>query len=166
MAATRSRLHGLGAARSGKSLGNLVKLDLVPERIHHIRPAPTWDRVGVFKERTGDAELGHGRIKIVNAEGEVSPRVKAQLTVGGEMDMTGRGRIPNARAVAKSDRPFQFVEPEGLSVELPSSGFLARRIEHLGVMQGNPHKIESRGAEIQCFSRFLWATIYSTRRRC
>ena len=106
MAATRSRLHGLGAARNGKSLGNLVQLDLVPERIHHVRAAPAWDRVRVFKERTGDAELGHGRIKIVNPEGEVSPRVKAQLTVGGEMDVTGRGRIPNARAVAKSDRPL------------------------------------------------------------
>jgi hypothetical protein len=34
------------------------------------------------------------------------------------------------------------------------------------VMQGNPHKFESRRAKIQCFSRFSSAIIYSTRRRC
>ena len=159
MAATRSRLHGLGAARNGKSLRNLVQLDLVPERIHHVRAAPAWDRVGVFKERTGDAELGHGRIEIVNAEGEVSPRVKAQLTVGRQMDVTGGSRKPDARAVAERHRPLELIETESLSVELPSASFLARRIEHLSVMQGNPHKFESRRAEIQCIWRVAWATI-------
>jgi len=92
--------------------------------------------------------------------------VKAELAIGREMHVTGRGRIPNTGAVAKGDGTFQFPESEGLSIELSSAGFLARRIEHLGVMQGNPHKIESRRAKIQCFWRVSWAIIKSTRRRC
>jgi hypothetical protein len=81
----------------------------------------------------------------------VSPWVEAELAICRKMHVTRWGRIPNARPVAERAWPLQFFESKGLSVELPSSGFLARRIEHLRVVQGNPHKIESRRAKIQCF---------------
>jgi len=136
------------------SFRNLIELDLVAEWIHHVRAPPAGDRIGVFEARTGGAELRHGGVEIIDAQREMSPRVKAELTVCREMDVTGRGRIPNARAVAKRDGPLQFLEAEGVSVELSSSGFLARRIEHLGVMQGNPHKFESRRAKFRCFPQF------------
>src|SRR5216683_1266849 len=96
----------------------------------------------------------------------MSSGMKAELAVSRQVDVAGRRRIPDARAVAKSDRALQLLESEGLSVERTSTRFVARRIKHLRVMQGNPHKFESRRAEIQCFSCFSWAIIYSTRRRC
>ena len=85
--------------------------------------------------------------------------METELAVGRKMHMPWRCRIPEARTVAKGHRPLQFLEAERLAVELASTRFFARRIEHLRVMQGNPHKIESRRAEIQCFSRFSWAII-------
>src|SRR2546427_7008698 len=91
-------------------------------------------------------------------------RMKPELAIGRQVDVTRRRRIPNARAVAKRHRPLEFGESEGVSVELSSAGFLARRIEHLGVMQGNPHKIESRRAKIQCFWCVSWAIIQSVTR--
>jgi hypothetical protein len=60
--------------------------------------------------------------------------MKSELAVRGEMDVTGRSRKPEARTVAKRQRPLELGESERLSVELPSASFLARRIEHLGVM--------------------------------
>src|SRR6266704_3052326 len=91
-------------------------------------------------------------------------RMKAELAIGREMDVTGRRRKPNTRAVPKGYWTFQLRESEGVSVEPSSAGFLARRIEHLGVMQGNPHKIESRRGKIQCFWRVSWAIIQSVTR--
>jgi catechol 2,3-dioxygenase-like lactoylglutathione lyase family enzyme len=112
------------------------------------------------------AQLVDRRVEVVDAQREMTSRVKTELAVGRKMDVPGWRRIPDARAIAKRDRPLELLEAEGLSVELSSSGFLARRIEHLRVMQGNPHKSESRRAEMPCFSRFSWATICSARRRC
>src|SRR5437762_11598273 len=86
--------------------------------------------------------------------------MKAKIAVGRQMDVTGRRRIPDARSIAERRRTLELGEPEGLSVELSSSGFLARRIEHLRVMQGNPHKFESRREKITCFPHISWAIIY------
>src|SRR6185503_2743925 len=165
-AANRSPPRDSAVARNAASLGYLVQLDLVAERVENVRAPPARDGVGFLKARAGCTELRRGRIEIVDAKREVSSRMEAELAVGRQMHVTRWRRIPDPRSVAEGDGALQLVEPEGRSVELPSSGSLARRIEHLRVMQGNAHKFESRRAQIQCFSRVSWAIICSTRRRC
>src|SRR2546430_17078222 len=93
--------------------------------------------------------------------------MKAELAVGREMDVTGRRRITDARTIAERQRTLELGEPEGLSVEPSSSGFLARRIEDLGVMQGNPHGFESRREITPVFHTFRGLSFQMQReRRC
>src|SRR5439155_19444476 len=92
----------------------------------------------------------HGGVQVIHSQREMSARMKAEVAIGREMNVTRRRRIPDPRAIAERRRALELGEPEGLSVELSSSGFLARRIEHLRVMQGNPHKCESRRENITC----------------
>ena len=63
--------------RNGRSLGDFVQLDLVAERIEHVRATPPGDRIGIFETRTGGAEFRDSGIQIIDAQGEMSPRVEA-----------------------------------------------------------------------------------------
>src|SRR5690349_6329500 len=164
--------HPISAARFGRgekrnvnagpqSFGNLIQLDLVAEGIEDVRSTPSGDGFSVFEARPVRAQRLHRGLEVVHSEGEMPARVKAQLAVGGEMHVAWRRRIPDARAVPERRRSFQLRKPERVSVEHPSARFFPRRIEHLRMMQGNPHKFEFRRAEIRCFSRISWAIIYS-----
>src|SRR2546429_5295389 len=97
--AMRSRRHGSDAARNEMSR-DFIQLDLVPEGVEHVNATPPRNRFGLLETRAARAQGLHRRVQIVHAQREVAARMKAELAVGREMDVTGRRRIPDARTIA------------------------------------------------------------------
>src|SRR5439155_21849065 len=110
MVARRSRRRGSGEARNGMSLRDLVQLDLVAKGVEHVGPSPSRDGFGFFEARAALAQRLHGDVQDSHSQREMSARMKAELAIGREMDVTRRHRNPAPRAVAATGRAVQRAE--------------------------------------------------------
>src|SRR5439155_22856224 len=102
------------------------------------------DRIGLLEARPRPAQPVRGLLQIVDPQREVAARMEAEIAVRGKVHMARNGCYPDPGSFAQGLRPGDLAQAEPLRVEPASCGFLARRIEHLRVMQRRGHDSEFR----------------------
>src|SRR5260221_7731691 len=142
--ATRSRSRGSGGAKSGMRSRQLVQLDLVAERVEHIATNPAGDLIRLFRPHALRLELAAHPRDVVDAEREVPPWVEREIGLDREVDVrSARNFEPQAGSAPEGDGPLDLPEAQLVGIEAPGAGFLARRLEDLGVVERqNGHKTE------------------------
>src|SRR2546426_4073494 len=147
MGATGSRSRGWAAARIGtRSLGYLVQLNLVAERIEHVAAAPPGDGGRLLEACATVAQTVAHRVEVVDAECEVASRVQTKVQIGRKMHVSGRGRVPDPVTVRQRFRAPELGQTKRFSVEIACLCFLTRRVKDLRGMERNGHEIESKSA--------------------
>lgn len=159
-------MRGSGAARNGTSRSDLVELDLVAKGVEDVRAPPTRYGVGLLESGAGGAEPFHGVVEVVDAKRKVPPRVETQVVVLRKMHVSGTRCVPDARSRAKRRWSLDLLEAKRGGVELPSSGFLARGVEDLRVVQRRSHPTESRRRKCAVFRTIRGLSCARRNRRC
>src|SRR5438128_10860112 len=119
MRATGSRSRGWAAARIGtRSLGYLVQLDLVAERIEDVAAAPPGDGGRLLELCATFAQtVAHG-VEVVDAECEVASRVQTEVQVGRKVHVSRRGRVPDPVTVRQRFRAPELGQTQAFPIEI------------------------------------------------
>src|SRR5207245_8696360 len=99
-----------------RSLGYLVQLDLVAERIEHVAAAPPGDGGRLLEACATVAQTVAHRVEVVDAECEVASRVQTEVQVGRKVHVSRRGRVPDSVTVRQRFRAQALVQTKRISV--------------------------------------------------
>src|SRR5437762_1987690 len=125
-----------GRGEKWNSAIDLVQLDLVAERIEDVAARPSGDLRRGFRAHASRFEVPAHPADVVDLQGEVPAWMKGQIVLDRQVDVGAAGHLePETRPVPERGRPRDLPQAELAGVERPGAGLLARRIEHLGVME-------------------------------